>query len=93
MTKLLMIINCTLSAIRYDGHGGLPVQYKAHCPMQHVQGYSGATGCRHQATTHSLLPQRLPGQQANKQQSTNTPTKLAVLIAMAMRRYITMHIA
>jgi hypothetical protein len=26
-----------------------------------------ATGCRHQATTHSVLPQRLPGQQANKQ--------------------------
>jgi hypothetical protein len=27
---------------RFDGHGGLPVQYKAHCPMQHVRGYSGS---------------------------------------------------
>ncbi len=52
-----------------------------------------ATGCRHWATTCSVLPQRPPGQQANKQQSTNTPTKLAVLMAMAMRRYITACIA
>jgi hypothetical protein len=51
-----------------------------------------ATGCWHWATTCSVLPQRLPGQQANKQQSTNTPTKLAVLMAMAMRRYVTMRI-
>jgi hypothetical protein len=21
----------------FNGHGGLPVQYEAHCPMQHVQ--------------------------------------------------------
>ncbi len=52
-----------------------------------------ATGCWHQATTHSVLPQQPPGQQANKQQSTNTPKKLAVSMAMAMHRYITAHIA
>ena len=40
MAKLLMTIKCTLSVIRFDGHGGLLVQYKAHCLMQHVQGYS-----------------------------------------------------
>ncbi len=54
---------------------------------------SEATGCRHWATTRSVLPQRLPGQQAYKQQSTNTPAKLAVLMAMAMRRYVTAHIS
>jgi hypothetical protein len=52
-----------------------------------------ATGCRHRATTPSVLPQQLPGQQANKQQSTNAPKKVAVLMAMAMRRYVTVHIA
>jgi hypothetical protein len=52
-----------------------------------------ATGRRHWVTTCSLLPQRQPGQQAYKQQSTNTPAKLAVLMAMAMRRYVTAHIA
>ncbi len=52
-----------------------------------------ATGRRHQATTCYVLPQQPPGQQANKQQSTNTPKKVAILMAMAMRRYVTAHIA
>jgi hypothetical protein len=52
-----------------------------------------ATGRRHRATTRSVTPQRPPGQQANKQQSTNTPRKQAVLMAMAMRRYVTARIA
>ena len=52
-----------------------------------------ATGCRHRATTCSVFPQYLPGQQATKQQSTNSQTKLAVLMAIAMRRYDTVHIA
>ncbi len=52
-----------------------------------------ATGRRHWASSCYILPQRLPGQQANKQQSTNTPKKVAVLMAMAMRRYVTVCIA
>jgi hypothetical protein len=52
-----------------------------------------ATGCHHQATTYSVLPQRLPGQQANKKQSTNTPTLLAILMAAAEYRYNTACIA
>jgi hypothetical protein len=52
-----------------------------------------ATGRRHRATTCSVSPRRPPGKQANKLQSTNTPTKLAILMAMAMRRYITARIA
>jgi hypothetical protein len=31
---------CNSSTSRFDGHGGVPVQYEAHCPMQHVQGYT-----------------------------------------------------
>ena len=52
-----------------------------------------ATGCRHRVTTCNVSPQCPPGQQANKQQSTNTPTKLAILMAIAMRRYDTACIA
>ncbi len=52
-----------------------------------------ATGRQHWVTTCSVLPQRPPGQQANKQQSTNIPTKLAILMAMAMRWYVIAHIA
>jgi hypothetical protein len=51
------------------------------------------TGRGHWVTTCSVLPQRPPGQQAKKQQSTNAPKKLAVLMAMAMHRYVTAHIA
>jgi hypothetical protein len=42
MAKSSMTIKCTLSAVHFDSHGGPPVQYKAYCPMQHVQGYSGS---------------------------------------------------
>ncbi len=52
-----------------------------------------ATGCRHRATTCYVSPQQLPGQQANKQQSTNTPKKVAIFMAMAIRRYINGRIA
>jgi hypothetical protein len=52
-----------------------------------------ATGRRHRATTCSISPQRPPGQQTNKQQSTNAPKKVAKSMAMAMRRYGTSYIA
>jgi hypothetical protein len=52
-----------------------------------------ATGRRHRATTRSVSPQQPPGQQAYKQQSKNTPAKMAILKAMAMRRYVTTRIA
>ncbi len=63
----------------------------AQCSMSRAT--PEATGCWHQATTCSVLPQRPPGQQANKQQSTNTPTKLAISMAMVMRQYVTTRIA
>ncbi len=56
----------------------------AQCGMSRAT--SEATGHCHWVTTHSVLPRQLPGQQANKQQSTNTPTFLAVLMAMVMHR-------
>jgi hypothetical protein len=52
-----------------------------------------ATGRCHWVTTCYVSPQRPPGQQANKQQSTNTAEKVAVLMAMAMCRYVTACIA
>ncbi len=48
-----------------------------------------ATGLRHRATTCSVLLQGPPEQQANKQQSTNTPKKVAMLMAAVVRRYNT----
>jgi hypothetical protein len=40
--KVTMTNECTSSASRFNGHGGAPVQYEVHHPMQHVQGYSGS---------------------------------------------------
>ncbi len=74
------------TAVRRSNTDGI-----AQCGMSRAT--PEATGRQNQATTCSVLPQRLPGQQANKQQSTNTPKRVAVLMAMAMRRYVTAHIA
>ncbi len=74
------------TAVRRSNTDGI-----ARCGMSRAT--PEATGRRHRATTHSVSPQRPPGHQANKQQSTNTPTKLAVLMAMEMRWYVTAHIA
>ncbi len=52
-----------------------------------------ATGHRHQATTCSVLPQPPPGQQQTKQQWKKLPNRLAILMAVAVRRYNTMCIA
>jgi hypothetical protein len=42
MKKLTMMNKCTSSAGHFDGHGGVLEQYRWHCPMRHVQGYSGS---------------------------------------------------
>ncbi len=63
----------------------------AQCSMSRAT--REATGRCHWVTTHSVLPQRPPGQQANKQKSTNTPKKVAMLMAAVVRRYNTAHIA
>ncbi len=73
------------TAVRRSNTDGI-----AQCGMSRAT--PEATGRRHQVTTRYILPQRLPGQQANKQQSTNTPKKVAILMAMAMRRYVTTQI-
>jgi hypothetical protein len=40
--KATMTNKCTSSASQFDGHGGVPEQCRRHCPMRHVQGYSGS---------------------------------------------------
>ncbi len=70
------------TAVRQSNTGDI-----AQCSMSRAT--LEATGRYHRATTCYVLPQRPPGQQANKQQSTNTPKKMAVLMAMAMLQYVT----
>jgi hypothetical protein len=42
MMKSTMASTCSSIVGCFDGHGSPLVQYKVHCPMQHVQGYSGS---------------------------------------------------
>jgi hypothetical protein len=42
MTKSTLASTCSSVFGPFDGHGGPPVRYEAHRPMQHVQGYSGS---------------------------------------------------
>jgi hypothetical protein len=74
------------TAVRRSNTDGI-----AQCGMSRAT--PEATRHHHWATTCYVLPQRPPGQQANKQQSTNTPKKVAVLMAMAICRYVTACIA
>ncbi len=70
---------------------GCKAAYIAQCSMS--MATPKASGCHHWATTRSVLPQWLPGQQANKQQSTSTPKKVAILIAATVCQYNTACIA
>ena len=88
-----MTNKCTSSAGRFDGHGSALEQTDGIFQCGMFRATPEATGCQHRAITRSVSPQCPPGQQANKQQSTNTPTKLAVSMAIAMRRYDTACIA
>ncbi len=63
----------------------------AQCSMS--KAILDATGRHHWATTQSVLPQQLPGLQANKLRWKHTPTLLAISMAMAVLQYITTHIA
>ena len=37
-----MANKCTSVVGHFDGHGGAPVQYGAHLPMQNDQGFTGS---------------------------------------------------
>jgi hypothetical protein len=40
--KTTMTNECTSSAGRFDGRGSALEQYRWHCPMRQIQGYSGS---------------------------------------------------
>ncbi len=74
------------TAVRRSNTDGI-----AQCSMSRAT--PEATGCRHRATTGSILPQQPPGQQQTKQQQKYVPKRLAISMAAAVRRYNTAHMA
>ncbi len=90
----MMTNKCASVAGHFDGHAdALKSNERGIARCSKSRATLDAPGSCHWATTCSVLPQQPPGQQANKQQSTNPPKKVAVLMAMAMHRYITACIA
>jgi hypothetical protein len=83
--KATMTNKCTASASRFDGHGGALEQYRRHCLMQHVQGYSGSHWTPPSGDYLLRIAPLATRATGNQTTITNTPTKLAVLMAMAMR--------
>jgi hypothetical protein len=89
--KATMMNECTLSTIsmatvvRRSNTDGIAQSGMSRATPE-------ATGCCHQATTHSKSPQQLPGQQQMKRQQKNVPKRLAILMAAAVRRYNTVRI-
>jgi hypothetical protein len=93
MTKLTMASKCSSAIGRFDRHGGPPVQYKAHCPKQNVQGYSGS----HWITAlgnYLLRSAPAAARATGKQTIINKYTyKAGSFMVMAMRWYINVRIA
>jgi hypothetical protein len=42
MTKSTMTSKCTFIVAHFEGLADVPEQYRRHCLMRHVQGYSGS---------------------------------------------------
>jgi hypothetical protein len=80
---------------RFDDYGSPLVQYKVHHPMQLDQGYSSSHWVP--ASGNYLLHIAPAAARATGKQTTintyTSPKKLAVLMAAAVRRYNTAHIA
>ncbi len=93
MTKLTMTSKCTSVAARFEGLVDVPEWYRQHRPMRHVQSYSRSHWTPASGNYSLSIAPGPPGQQVDKQLSTNDSKKVAKLMAMAMRRYVTAHIA
>jgi hypothetical protein len=91
MIKSTITNKCASVAGHFDGHVDALKQWTAQCSIS--RAILDAPGSRHWATTHSVLPRWPPVQQANKQQSTNTPKKVAMFMAAVVHQYNTACIA
>jgi hypothetical protein len=93
MAKSSMTIKCTLSAICINDHGSPPVQYKAHHLMQHVQGYSRSHWMLPSGDYPLCIAPAAVRATANKTMTKNVPKRLAILMAVVVRRYDIVRIA
>ena len=84
---------CTSVAGHFDGHGGAPVRYGAHLPMQHDQGFTKSHWMPPSGNYSLHFTQAAARATINSMMMQHVPTLLAVLMAIAMRRYYNARIA
>jgi len=80
---------CSSVAGHFDGHGGALMQYGAHYPMQHDQGFNGS---HWMPPLGDYLLHIAPGATRatiNTMMMQNVPTLLAVSMVIMMRWYYT----
>jgi hypothetical protein len=83
---------CTSVAGNFDGHAEALKQYMRHCPMQHVQSYSGSHWMLPSGNYSLSIASVAARVTANKTTMQNVPSLLAVSMAIAMRQYYTARI-
>jgi hypothetical protein len=88
-----MTNKCTSSAGHFDGHSNAPEGYRWHRPMRHVQGYSGSHWMLPSGNYLLHIAPAAARATANKTTTKNVPKRLAILMAMVVRRYNTVRIA
>ncbi len=84
---------CTSIAAHFEDFADAPEQYRRHPPMRHVQGYSGSHWTLASGDYLLRIAPAAARATGKQKQSTNAPKKVAVLMAMATHRYVTVHIA
>jgi len=69
------------------------MRYMQHRPMKHDQGFTGSHWSPPSGDYLLLIAPAATRATANKTKMQNVPTLLAILMAVAMRRYYTARIA
>ena len=87
-----MANECTSVVGHFDGHGGATVRYCAHRPMEEVQDFYKSHQLPPSGNYSFCIAPAAARATANKTTMQNTPPLLAILMAMVVRRYYTVHI-
>jgi hypothetical protein len=93
MTKSMMASKCSSVVGHFDGHGGVPEQYRWHCSMRHVQGYPGSHWMPPSGNYSLRIAPAAARATANKTTIKNGPSLMAVLRVVVVRWYNTARIA
>ena len=91
--KVVAVNECTSSASHFDCHGGVMERYRWHPPMRHVLGFFGSHWMPASGDYLLHIAPEAARATGNHTKINKYTKKLAVSMAMAMRRYVTACIA